>query len=114
MFVRIRTIFHQTAHLCLSSRSAVSLSCAVFMVFLTLPAYAQQNLNAGVISGSVISSHGPEAGVWVIAETDDLPTHFTKIVVTDGQGRFVVPELPDALFKVWVRGYGLVDSNQCR
>ena len=111
MFVRIRTIFHQMAHRCLSSRSAVPLLSVVFMVFLTLPAYAQQNLNAGVISGSVISGHGPEAGVWVIAETDDLPTHFTKIVVTDDQGRFLLPELPDALFKVWVRGYGLLDSD---
>ena len=73
--------------------------------------FAQQRSNVGLISGSVISGDGEEAGVWVIAETDDLATHFTKIVVTDDQGRFVLPELPDALFKVWVRGYGLIDSD---
>ena len=54
---------------------------------------------------------GPEAGVWVIAETKDLPTNFIKIVVTDDQGRFMLPELPAANYSVWVRGYGLVDST---
>jgi hypothetical protein len=49
--------------------------------------------------------------VWVIAETKDLPTNFIKIVVTNDQGRFMVPELPTATYKVWVRGYGLVDST---
>ena len=63
------------------------------------------------IMGTVQSSQGTEAGVWVIAETDDLPTNFIKIVVTDDDGRFVLPELPDALYSVWVRGYGLVDST---
>ncbi|MSO72222.1 MAG: carboxypeptidase regulatory-like domain-containing protein [Rhodospirillaceae bacterium] len=62
------------------------------------------------ISGVVTSSSGPEAGVWVIAETLDLPTRFIKIVVTDDQGRYVAPELPKGKYKVWVRGYGLVDS----
>src|SRR5438046_4706593 len=63
------------------------------------------------ITGVVQSSHGPEAGVWVIAETRDLPTNFIKIVVTDDRGRFVLPELPAANYRVWVRGYGLVDST---
>src|ERR1700730_15418064 len=63
------------------------------------------------IAGVVTSSNGPEAGVWVIAETSELPTKFTKIVVTDDQGRYVLPELPKANYKVWVRGYGLVDST---
>ena len=54
--------------------------------------------------------NGPEAGVWVIAETTDLPTRFARIVVTDDQGRYVVPDLPKATYQVWVRGYGLVDS----
>ena len=63
------------------------------------------------IGGVVKSSKGPEAGVWVIAETHDLKTPCTKIVVTDDQGRYVLPELPKAKYKVWVRGYGLVDSN---
>ena len=52
----------------------------------------------------------PEAGVWVIAETDDLPTPYRKIVVTNDKGRFVIPELPEAEYRVWVRGYGLRDS----
>ncbi|MBF8300407.1 MAG: hypothetical protein HW394_777 [Acidobacteria bacterium] len=62
------------------------------------------------IGGSVTSAKGPEAGVWVIAETTDLPTKLVKIVVTDDRGRYVVPDLPKATYNVWVRGYGLVDS----
>jgi hypothetical protein len=61
---------------------------------------------AGVVSGP----NGPEAGVWVVAETTDLPTRFVRIVVTDDEGRYVLPELPRATYQVWVRGYGLVDS----
>ena len=58
---------------------------------------------------------GPEAGVWVIAETTELPTKFAKIVVTDDQGRFVIPDLPPKVnYEVWVRGYGLVDSPKLR
>lgn len=63
------------------------------------------------ITGTVQGEKGPEAGVWVIAETKDLPTNFIKIVVTDDRGRFLVPDLPKANYKVWVRGYGLVDST---
>ena len=63
------------------------------------------------ISGVVTSSKGPEAGVWVIAETNDLPNNFRKIVVTDDAGRYLLPELPKASYKIWVRGYGLVDSS---
>jgi len=63
------------------------------------------------IGGVVRSTHGPEAGVWVIAETTDLPTKFVKIVVTDAQGRYVMPQLPKANYKIWVRGYGLIDSQ---
>ena len=62
------------------------------------------------IGGTVTGANGPEAGVWVIAETTDLPTRYAKMVVTDDQGRYVVPDLPKANYKVWVRGYGLVDS----
>lgn len=62
------------------------------------------------ITGTVTSSAGPEAGVWVIAETEDLDTRYAKIVVTDDAGRFLVPDLPAASYQVWVRGYGLVDS----
>lgn len=62
------------------------------------------------IGGTVTGPAGPEAGVWVIAETDDLPTKYAKIVVTDDRGRYLLPELPAASYRVWVRGYGLVDS----
>src|SRR5688572_20152110 len=67
-------------------------------------------LDADDIGGLVTSGKGPEAGVWVIAETTDLPTKFAKIVVTDDQGRYVLPDLPRANYDVFVRGYGLVDS----
>ena len=62
------------------------------------------------IGGVVASAKGPEAGVWVVAETTDLPTRFIRIAVTDDQGRYVVPDLPKAGYRVFVRGYGLVDS----
>jgi hypothetical protein len=77
---------------------------------------AKQNSSAGIriknddIGGTVTSSNGPEAGVWVIAETNDLPTHYIKEVVTDDRGRYLMPELPKAEYTVWARGYGLVDS----
>ena len=76
------------------------------------PVYAQQALTVGAteIGGTVVSSAGPEAGVWVIAETTDLPTRFARIVVSDDSGRYLVPDLPAANYSVWVRGYGLVDS----
>ncbi|HYE87423.1 MAG TPA: carboxypeptidase-like regulatory domain-containing protein [Vicinamibacterales bacterium] len=60
----------------------------------------------------VRSDKGPEAGVWVIAETNDLPTPYVKIVVTDDQGRYLLPDLPKANYEVFVRGYGLVDSKR--
>ncbi|AHG87854.1 hypothetical protein J421_0317 [Gemmatirosa kalamazoonensis] len=62
------------------------------------------------IGGVVTGPKGPEAGVWVIAETSDLPTKFVRIVVTDDAGRYLIPDLPRAGYSVWVRGYGLVDS----
>ena len=46
------------------------------------------------IGGVVTSKHGPEAGVWVIAETTELGTRFAKIAVTDDHGRYVIPDLP--------------------
>jgi len=68
------------------------------------------NVGATDLGGVVTSSSGPEAGVWVIAETTELPTKFAKVVVTDDQGRYLIPDLPRANYQVWVRGYGLVDS----
>ena len=76
------------------------------VLWLTTPSRAAD----GAITGAVTSSNGPEAGVWVIAETTDLPTKFIKTVVTDDDGRYLVPDLPEASYKVWVRGYGLLDS----
>ena len=66
------------------------------------------------LGGVVTSTKGPEAGVWVIAETTDLPTKLAKIVVTDDRGRYVMPDLPTANYNVWVRGYGLVDSPKVK
>lgn len=69
--------------------------------------------SVGFIEGVVTSEDAkPEAGVWVIAETESLPTPYRKIVVTDDEGRFLVPQLPEADYKVWVRGYGLRDSEK--
>src|SRR5215212_2680546 len=81
---------------------------------------AQQSAPAAVnigdedLGGVVTGPTGPEAGVWVIAETTDLPTKYAKIVVTDDQGRYVLPGLPKANYNVWVRGYGLVDSPKVK
>ncbi len=81
-----------------------------------MPLSAQQKTDPAVrvgdndLGGVVRTATGPEAGVWVIAETTGLPTPLAKIVVTDDQGRYVVPDLPQANYDVWVRGYGLIDS----
>ncbi|HTS76994.1 MAG TPA: carboxypeptidase-like regulatory domain-containing protein [Bryobacteraceae bacterium] len=71
---------------------------------------ASIKIKPGDIGGVVSSPKGPEAGVWVIAETSDLPTGYIKEVVTDDRGRFLIPDLPSAHYRVWARGYGLVDS----
>jgi hypothetical protein len=73
-----------------------------------------QDIHVGAhdLGGTVTSANGPEAGVWVIAETKDMPTKYAKIVVTDDKGRYVVPDLPNGHYNVWVRGYGLVDSQK--
>ena len=69
-------------------------------------------LDSDDIAGVVTGPKGPEAGVWVIAETTGLPTKFARIVVTDDRGRYLIPDLPSATYSVWVRGYGLVDSEK--
>src|SRR5438105_4837749 len=66
------------------------------------------------IAGTVTGPEGPEPGVWVIAETNELPTKFVRIVVTDDRGRYLIPDLPTATYDVWVRGYGLVDSPKSK
>jgi hypothetical protein len=87
----------------------IALSCGV--VGTSFAAAPAATTAADAITGVVTGPKGPEAGVWVIAETTDLPTRLIKIVVTDDQGRYALPELPKAKYKVWVRGYGLVDSK---
>ncbi len=84
---------------------------AMTALWLGVAATAQTALDADDIGGVVRSPSGPEAGVWVIAETDDFDTRFRKIVVTDDAGRYALPDLPDASYDVWVRGYGLRDSE---
>ena len=75
---------------------------------------AQDTIGDADIGGVVAGPKGPEAGVWVIAETTELPTKFARIVVTDERGRYLIPGLPAANYSVWVRGYGLVDSPKLR
>ena len=89
----------------------VGLSLALSGAVALAVASAAAEPDADDIAGVVASSTGSEAGVWVIAETEDLDTRFRKIVVTDDEGRFLLPDLPDASYRVWVRGYGLVDSE---
>ena len=93
----------------------LGVSVGLYAVLPTPATQAQQPANAVAIDGDDIGGvvngpSGPEAGVWVIAETRDLPVRYIKSVVTDDRGRFVVPDLPPASYSVWARGYGLVDS----
>src|SRR5881396_2379821 len=94
----------------------VAVTAAILFAFSPVEVKSQRNtagrvtVGAGDLGGVVTSTKGPEAGVWVIAETTDLPTKLAKIVVTDDQGRYLIPDLPKANYNVWVRGYGLVDS----
>src|SRR5262245_6044604 len=88
-------------------------SAALLTTALAGPALAQAPaIDADDIGGIVTSSNGPEAGVWVIAETSAFQTRYAKIVVTDDNGRYVVPDLPAADYQLWVRGYGLADSDK--
>ena len=93
-----------------------ALVIASFVMGYCGPLSAQQKaapaVAADAIGGKVTGAKGPEAGVWVIAETTDLPTKFAKMVVTNDQGQFVIPQLPAAKYKIWARGYGLIDSDK--
>ena len=93
----------------LGSALAASAAAAFWLI---APSTAQNApaMDSDDIGGTVSGAKGPEAGVWVIAETTDLPTKYAKIVVTDDRGRFLIPDLPRASYRIWVRGYGLVDS----
>src|SRR5215471_10337859 len=92
----------------LSTSFAALLFAASTSIAVAQPAAGQN------IGGVVTGAKGPEAGVWVIAETKDLPTKYVKIVVTDDQGRYLLPDLPKGNYDVWVRGYGLVDSPKVK
>jgi hypothetical protein len=100
--------------------SVLALGVAAFLAVTVVVTKAQQpaaaavKVNKDAIGGVVTSSKGPEAGVWVIAETTDLGTRYSKTVVTDDQGRYVIPELPKANYVVWTRGYGMVDSAKSK
>src|SRR5262249_10538593 len=113
----------RSTHMKLRSRlylSAAAVGIAALFAAPSVPLNAQQSANPAVatgnddIGGVVTGASGPEAGVWVIAETHDLAVRYIKIVVTDDQGRYVLPDLPKANYDVWVRGYGLVDSPKVK
>jgi len=95
-----------------------AIGIAVSSMFAPVLVQAQQVSAVAIddddIGGVVTGPKGPEAGVWVIAETRDLPVRFIRIVVTDDKGRYVIPDLPKANYNVWVRGYGLVDSPKVK
>src|SRR5687768_11922596 len=107
-----------TARLLVSGRviGAAALFAATLLMVSAWQVLGQQTLqhDSDDITGVVTGPNGPEAGVWVIAETTDLPTRYNKTVVTDDQGRYLIPDLPGANYEVWVRGYGLVDSPKVR
>jgi hypothetical protein len=92
-----------------------AIAIALFLAATPAPVSAQNvAISKNDIGGVVTSPHGPEGGVWVIAETHDTPTRFAKMVVTDDRGRYVVPDLPKGNYDVWVRGYGLIDSPKVK
>src|SRR5579863_7202913 len=101
-----------TRILYLAGLVVMAIAACLIMTRITLNAQQStaMNVKPGDIGGVVSSSKGPEAGVWVIAETTDLPTRYIKEVVTDDRGRYLMPDLPKAKYSVWARGYGLVDT----
>src|SRR6266404_4358399 len=98
------------------ARTALWAILAIVCIISRSASGGQQSVSAlqvdkSSVGGTVLNTSGgkPEAGVWVIAETKSLPVPFRKIVVTDDQGRFLVPDLPEGAYELWVRGYGLKD-----
>jgi len=106
----VRTVFGSIR------RASVALAAGGLLATCAVPPGSPPRPDAGItvgerdLGGVVTGANGPEAGVWVIAETRDLPTRYAKIVVTDERGRYLLPDLPPATYDVWVRGYGLADS----
>ena len=102
---------NKSVHAAMLSVSAAALLSSA----LVSPVFAQApQIDADDIAGTVVGAGGPEAGVWVVAETRDLPTRYIKIVATDDRGRYLLPDLPKANYDIWVRGYGLVDSPKTK
>src|SRR5690606_893639 len=89
---------------------AVGLATTVALATLRADQAPDIAVDADDIGGVVRGPGGPEAAGWVDAAAAGLPPPFSRIVVTDDQGRFVIPDLPEAGYDVWVRGYGLADS----
>ena len=93
---------------------AIGLSASPALLRAQPGASSAVSIDPDDIGGIVTGPNGPEAGVWVIAETTELPTKYAKSVVTDEAGRYLLPDLPSANYSIWVRGYGLVDSPKVR
>src|SRR5881628_3371515 len=122
-FPTVGAVDRRTLHMRTTRGVCVNVVALVIVVLLATGQSrlsAQQTVDPAIrpgandLGGVVTSVKGPEAGVWVIAETTDLPTKFAKIVVTDDLGRYLIPDLPKVGYKVWVRGYGLIDSPKIR
>jgi hypothetical protein len=98
----------------LAGVAAIALTLAIPSIAANAQQAAAVAVDSDDIGGVVTGPNGPEAGVWVIAETTDLPTRYIKSVVTDDQGRYLIPDLPKANYEVFVRGYGLLDTAKVR
>src|SRR5262249_4688619 len=110
---RVRAILENAMHAFMRSKALTGALCLLSIALLQAQRGSARPA-VDSLSGVVRGANGPEAGVWVIAETKDLPTNSIKIVAPDDRGRFMLPELPAATYAVWVRGYGLVDSMPIR
>ncbi|HTQ99499.1 MAG TPA: carboxypeptidase-like regulatory domain-containing protein [Candidatus Acidoferrum sp.] len=99
---------------CLALATVVGTAVGTAQAQAPTPGMTKRAYPEGFITGTVTSEKGPEAGVWVIAETKETNTPFIKIVVTDDQGHYTLPQLPSATYNVWVRGYGLLDSAKIK
>jgi streptogramin lyase len=111
----VRAKYHVEVRMSARVTGAVAVPVLAAIAMLTVVAMGSRGsakATTDYIQGQVTGPGGPEAGVWVIAQTNSLGTPFRKIVVTDDDGRFVIPQLTPATYKVWVRGYGLRDTEK--
>src|SRR5215475_8700506 len=107
-------MMRRSLHLQMAAVGVALILAALLGVVGTAQSPRPVSIDGDDIGGVVTGPKGPEAGVWVIAETTNLPTRLIKSVVTDDQGRYLLPDLPQATYDVWVRGYGLVDSQKVK